>query len=565
MNPLPTKHLECLIACLALAISSPALAVAQNVLLDLPTACVNTTEQNNFDGPFSYDFAGEIDFSDSQTDSPGIATERYRIETTELKVAAVGNSLGILTPWHPNNQAPTVEDFLIVAFEPPVPQGDIFAELGNLGQVVGVVQNPGVYRFDLKSLLTPGLHRIRFRWTDPQLEPHSHFVSRPMWIALKHSQPNDPVVRNLHAMARRSLSSTARQEFERQYSSSLSSLDRLLKEPFEDTGLTDKVDQILERQAPKREDQMNCEQDVWPLPPAIPYCQCLPEVIEYPIPVTDIPAIQQASSAPTAQPAPPVPQESPVGESTSPTESATPDDNSSGEEPKAYYQNRRSGPHQPTHLVLAKRPKQDQVQAESVVADRLDPPRLHTDIATESNRLLGELERMQARSEQACRIAAYLEAQELLQDRTMKCLTANKVVSTVEFDTPAIFAATTLTGDRNGANIGDLTILEGMKLDVYGDGRYALNFKYLRPIKPVTLHLQMQCWIDEYSGWKTLTLPPISIDPGRIDPKYQMKEYSYSGHSRALERSSGYLQKVRRTGSALTGYGLNNPSDLRSY
>ena len=565
MNPLPTKHLECLIACLALTISSPALAVAQDVLLDLPTACVHTTEQNNFDGPFSDDFAGEIDVSDSQTDSLGIATERYRIQTTELKVAAVGNSLGILTPWHPNNQAPTVEDFLIVAFEQPVPQGDIFAELGNLGQVLGVVQDPGVYRFDLKSLLTPGLHRIRFRWTDPQLEPHSHFVSRPMWIALKHSQPNDPVVRNLHAMARRSLSSTARQEFERQYSSSLSGLDRLLKEPYEDTGLTDKVDQILDRRAPKLEGQMSCEQDVWPLPPAIPYCQCRSEVIGYSVPVTDTQATQEASSAPTAKPAPPVPQESPVGESTSPTESATPDDNSSGEEPKAYYQNRRSGPHQPTHLVLAKRPKQDQVQAESVVADRLDPPRLHTDIATESNRLLGELERMQARSEQACRIAAYLEAQELLQDRTMKCLTAKKVVSTVEFDTPAIFAATTLTGDRNGATIGDLTILEGMKLDVSGDGRYALTFKYLRPSKPVTLHLQMQCWIDEDSGWKTLTLPPISIDPGRIDPKDQMKEYSYSGHSRALERSSGYLQKVRRTGSALTGYGLNNPSDLRSY
>lgn len=565
MYLLPSKRLVSRISVLTFLFSSQALVIAQDVLFEVPMACEQTTQPSILQGPSYDDLGFEMDFSDFQTDSPEIATEGYRIQTTELKVATVGNSLGILTPWHPDNRVPTVEDFLFVAFEAPVPQGDIFAELGNLGQALGVLQDPGVYRFDLKSLLTPGLHRIRFRWTDPQLEPHSHFVSRPMWIALKHSQPNDPVVRNLHAMARRSLSSTARQEFERQYSSSLSSLDRLLKEPFEDTGLTDKVDQILDRRAPKLEGQMSCEQDVWPLPPAIPYCQCMPEVIEYPIPVTDIPATQEASSAPTAKPAPPVSQESPVGESTSPTESATPADNSSSEEPKAYYENRRSGPHQPTHLVLAKRPNQDQIQAESVVADRLDPPRLHTDIATESNRLLGELERMQARSEQACRIAAYLEAQELLQDRTMKCLTAKKVVSTVEFDTPAIFAATTLTGDRNGATIGDLTILEGMKLDVYGDGRYALTFKYLRPSKPVTLHLQMQCWIDEDSGWKTLTLPPISIDPGRIDPKDQMKEYSYSGHSRALERSSGYLQKVRRTGSALTGYGLNNPSDLRSY
>ncbi len=215
--------------------------------------------------------------------------------------------------------------------------------------------------------------------------------------------------------------------------------------------------------------------------------------------------------------------------------------------------------------MLTELPEQGNQLPEPVAAQRMELQRDPQDIATESNLLLGELERMQARSEQACAIAAYLEAQELLQDRTLNCLTAKKVVSTIEFDTPTIFAGTTFTGDRTGALVGDLTILEGMKLDVYGDGRYALSFKYLRPSKPVTLHLQVQCWIDEESGWKTLTLPPISINPAYVDPNNPMKDYSYSGHSRALERSSGYVQKARRTGAAVTGYGLNNPSDLRSY
>jgi hypothetical protein len=442
---------------------------------------------------------------------------------------------------------------LIVAFEEPVPQGDIFAELGEVGQVVGVAQEPGVYRFDLKSLLTPGLHRIRFRWTDPQLEPHSHFVSRPMWIALKHSQPNDPVVRNLPAMARRSLSSTARHEFERQYSSSLPGLDRLLKDPYDDRCLTKRIDQILERQAPKCEDPVTCEQDVWPLLPAIPYCQCGSEVIEVPA---------RETHAPTT---PSAPQPAKSNESSSPDQTARPVEHLPSGEPNAYRGYKPSSPQQATRLVLAKLPTQVDGPAESVVAQLVGPAVGSNDIATESNRLLGELERLQARSEQACKIAAYLEAQELLQERTMKCLTAKKVVSTVEFDTPAMFAATTLAGDRNGATFGDLTILEGMKLDVYGDGSYALSFKYLRPSKPVTLHLQMQYWIDEESGWKTLTLPPIWINPAHIDPKQQVNDYSYSGHSRALERSSGYVQKARRTGSAVTGYGLNNPSDLRSY
>lgn len=558
MKPLPSERLASLIAVLAFIFSSEVLALAQDVLWVSSTPCEQSPYPDDLQGAMSEQALseprdGEVHFSESQTDPMLMAVDSYRTETTELKIAAVGNSSGILTPWQPTIPAPTVEDFLIVAFEEAVPQGDIFAELGEVGQVPGVAQEPGVYRFDLKSLLAPGLHRIRFRWTDPQLEPHSHFVSRPMWIALKHSQPNDPVVRNLPAMARRSLSSTAREEFERQYSSSLSGLDRLLKEPYDDRCLTNKVDQILERQAPKCEDQVTCEQDVWPLPPAIPYCQCGSEVIEVPVQETPAPATPTAPEATN-------PNESPL-----PDQTASPIEDLPSGEPNAYRGYKPSSPQQATRLVLAKLPKQDDGPAESVVAQRVIPEVGRKDIATESNRLLVELDRMQARSEQACKIAAYLEAQELLQERTMKCLTARKVVSTVEFDTPAMFSATTLAGDRNGATVGDLTILEGMKLDVYGDGSYALSFKYLRPSKPVTLHLQMQYWIDEESGWKTLTIPPIWINPAHIDPKQQVKDYSYSGQSRALERSSGYVQKARRTGSAVTGYGLNNPSDLRSY
>ncbi len=472
---------------------------------------------------------------------------RESVQTTELKVAAVGNAMGFLTPWNPQRPAPVVNDSLLIALEDPFLEGTVFAELGEIGQVVGVAQEPGVFRFDLKSQLTPGLHRIRFRWTDPQFEPHSHFVSRPMWIAFRHSQPDDPVIRNMPALARRSLSSTARQEFARQYSNSIAGLDRLLKEPYDDACLTNKVDQIIERQAPRCEVQVTDGQEVWPLPPAIPYCQCMPMAIEHAAPVPHAPSAPSASELPN------------------PKSEATPVQNPSGEDPTAYDQNHQSIPHHRTRLVLTELPEQGNQLPEPVAAQRMELQRDPQDIATESNLLLGELERMQARSEQACAIAAYLEAQELLQDRTLNCLTAKKVVSTIEFDTPTIFAGTTFTGDRTGALVGDLTILEGMKLDVYGDGRYALSFKYLRPSKPVTLHLQVQCWIDEESGWKTLTLPPISINPAYVDPNNPMKDYSYSGHSRALERSSGYVQKARRTGAAVTGYGLNNPSDLRSY
>ena len=294
------------------------------------------------------------------------------------------------------------------------------------------------------------------------------------------------VLGNLPAMARRSLAKTARQEFQRQYENSIATLDLLLKDPCQDPLLTSKIDQVIEKQSPRCRDLGNNEQELWPLPPAIPYCLCSPMAPEVPL-APDLP-------------------------------------------PEAQEAN---------HV---------DVQRES-------------DISTQANQLLIELERMQARSEQACNIADYLEALELLQDRTMNCLTAKKVVSTVEFDTPAIFTGTTFTGDRNGPLASDLTIIEGMKLDVYGDGRYALHFNYLRPSKPVTLHLQMQCWIDEESGWKTLTLPPMRINPAHIDPKDQVNEYSYLGHSRALERSSGYVQKARRTGTAVIGYGLRSTAE----
>ncbi|MFM8573243.1 MAG: hypothetical protein ACKOAU_16725 [Pirellula sp.] len=475
------------------------------------------------------------------------------IQWTELRIAAIGNSLGILTPWDPKNPANIVEDSLLIALVDPFPEGDLIAELGGYGEVLGVALEAGVYRFDLKSQLTPGLHRIRLRLTHPQNEPHSAWVSRPFWISFKHSAPNDPVIRNLPALARRTLTSTAKQQFELQHAATLDGLNQLLKYPFEDHCLIDKVQSVLGHH---RTNQDPCAVDDYPIPPAIPYCDCL-------VPCE---GCGHAVASP-ATPATKKPSEPPRQEGPKPEQIPSPKPDKPESDAPDKFEESRSGKRAAKERLVSTRqiphPSESQVsgeQLEPVHAELVVP-----DSAQIANHLMMDLEKLQARSEQACQIARYLEAQELLQERTETCLKSKNVVSTIEFDAPAIFAANTFAGDRTGSVVGDLTILEGMKLDIYGDGRYALSFQYLRPSKPVKLHLQMQCWIDEETGWKTLTLPPISINPGNWDPNQSVKQYTYSGHSRALERSSGYLQKVRRTGSATVGFGLHNPSDLRDY
>jgi len=480
---------------------------------------------------------------------------RQTIQWTELRIAAIGNSLGILTPWDPKKPANIVEDNLLIALADPFPEGDLIAELTGHGEVLGVALEAGVYRFDLKSQLTPGLHRIRLRLTHPQNEPHSAWVSRPFWVSFKHSAPNDPVIRNLPALARRTLVSTAQQQFELQHAATLDSLNQLLKYPLEDHCLIDKVQSVLGHH---RTNQDPCALDDYPIPPAIPHCDCL-------VPCEGCGHADASPASPAKPPEKPAKsggpkvQESeqlPTPEQDKP-ESFTPDkfeESRSGKrDAKERLVSTRQIPHPSESRVSGQPP--EPVHSELVVPDS----------AQIANHLMMDLEKLQARSEQACQIARYLEAQELLQERTETCLKSKNVVSTIEFDAPAIFAANTFSGDRTGSVVGDLTILEGMKLDIYGDGSYALSYQYLRPSKPVKLHLQLQCWIDEETGWKTLTLPPISINPGNWDPNQSIKQYTYSGHSRALERSSGYLQKVRRTGSATVGFGLYNPSDLRDY
>ncbi len=54
-------------------------------------------------------------------------------------------------------------------------------------------------------------------------------------------------------------------------------------------------------------------------------------------------------------------------------------------------------------------------------------------------------------------------------------------------------------------------ILEGMQFRVAADGQYCLEFNYVPPQVPCTLHLQLQVQTEENGPWYALSLAPMAL------------------------------------------------------
>ncbi len=176
--------------------------------------------------------------------------------------------------------------------------------------------------------------------------------------------------------------------------------------------------------------------------------------------------------------------------------------------------------------------------------------------------LFGQSNLWGKRSHQASALSGYLESLESSQDSIMTSFKTQKTVSKIDFDTPTVFKSSRKVYSIDGAVAGDLTILEGMRLTASANGSYRLEFKYIAPQTPAIVHLQIQFLSDETSGWKTLTLAPITVKPIDYDePETVVHQVVREGYSAALERVGGNVIQVRRRGSAVSGYNLSGATE----
>lgn len=176
--------------------------------------------------------------------------------------------------------------------------------------------------------------------------------------------------------------------------------------------------------------------------------------------------------------------------------------------------------------------------------------------------LFGQSNLWNKRSHQASALSGYLESLELSQDSIVTSFKTQKTVSKIDFDTPTVFKSSRKVYSIDGAVAGDLTILEGMRISASANGMYRLEFKYIAPQTPAIVHLQIQFLSDETSGWKTLTLAPITVKPIDYDePETVVHQVVREGYSAALERVGGNVIQVRRRGSAVSGYNLSGATE----
>ena len=176
--------------------------------------------------------------------------------------------------------------------------------------------------------------------------------------------------------------------------------------------------------------------------------------------------------------------------------------------------------------------------------------------------LSGQANLWNKRSQQASALSGYLESLESSQDSIMTSFKTPKTVSKIDFDTPTVFKSSRKVYSIDGAVAGDLTILEGMRISASANGSYRIEFKYIAPQTPAIVHLQIQFLSDETSGWKTLTLAPITVKPIDYDePETVVHQVVREGYSAALERVGGHVIQVRRRGSAVSGYNLSGATE----
>ena len=413
--------------------------------------------------------------------------------------AAGGTNYG-LSPIQINGQRIACQETLVVQFSGIDQGASIVADCDGYGPVVGESQVNCCYVFDLKSRLPAGEHTLSFRQFDQEHCGLSSSPSKRITVDLRLSSSNEVAVDNIHSYRRMAM---------------LRELDQIARNEIAST------DQIEWMRSLLRNPSIDCapptaSSEVEGTDKGEPDAV---EVIGEGVEGLSVPPASQTLPAP-AKPAAPQPSADPFSKSTK----------------------KRAGKFVNT-----------QVQEEMFVL-RSE----HEDCS----RLLDQLQSWSNRMRQSNRLASVLETLENDQHNSQQAFRTNKVVSTIDFDLPAVFphrGAAQLSVD---ASIKGLVILEGMRLQTTGNGNYKLTFSYIPPSVPTTAYLQLQFRSGEPNAWKTLTLPPCVIPEVSYEGNATnlVKQYEYEGYSSALERVAGYVEEVRRKGSAVFGYGIYDSS-----
>ena len=397
--------------------------------------------------------------------------------------------------------APSIEclNNIVVKFANVAPGASVVADVEGYGYILGGDQSNCCYSFDLKSLLPVGRYKMSFRQVDSKHCGLSSHTSSPIVIDLSLDPNVEVAIDNIKSARRVAM---------------LNYSEHLIRETHGQE--VEWMRQIMRDPCPKR----------WPSTGQLGGASNTIETND---------ATSKKKDPCTSEPSNPQPAK--PSDSTPPVTLLNP--TSSAEKLVSSSSTEEIPPiARPTH----------------VDGDCKRPDLFYS--------LSGQSNLWEKRSQQASALTGYLESLESSQDSIMTSFKTQKTVSKIDFDTPTVFKSSRKVYSIDGAVAGDLTILEGMRLTAAANGSYRLEFKYIAPQTPAIVHLQIQFLSDETSGWKTLTLAPITVKPIDYDePETVVHQVVREGYSAALERVGGNVIQVRRRGSAVSGYNLSGATE----
>jgi hypothetical protein len=388
---------------------------------------------------------------------------------------------------------------IVVKFANLAPGASVVADVEGYGPILGGDQSNCCYSFDLKSLLPVGRHKMTFRHVDSKHCGLSSHASSPIAIDLSFDPNVEVAIDNIKSARRVAM---------------LTYSEHLIRETHGQE--VEWMRQIMRDPCPK----------LWP---SAGQTEGASNTIETKVGTSkkNDPCASESTNPPPAKPSDTTPTVTLLNRTSSAEKLVS---SSSAEEIPPIAK--------PTHLD----------------GDCKRPDLFYT--------LSGQANLWDKRSLQASALSSYLESLESSQDSIMTRFKTSKTVSKIDFDTPTVFKSSRKVYSTVGAVAGDLTILEGMRISASANGSYRIEFKYIAPQTPAIVHLQIQFLSDESSGWKTLTLAPITVKPIDYDePETVVHQVIREGYSAALERVGGHVIQVRRRGSAVSGYNLSGATE----
>ena len=438
---------------------------------------------------------------------------------------AAGASETGLVPLSFQGQTVDCLNQILVKFANVAPGASVVADIDGYGHIQGEDRSNCCYSFDLKTLLTVGRYKMTFRQADAKHCGLSSHASSSISIELSFDPNVEVTIDNIKSSRRLAMLKHAEGLMRETNSQEIEWMRELMREPCPPFKFSKNSDVESNESYPG---------------------SVVPEDVTHSKPSTaqeNEPIIPTPFSTPDSVLPPPL---SKGGSTETSNELATPV-RPQAESKKDFKKNGK--------LILKNHDAAQQTIETEIPLRDCNRPELSVSLKEQQ-------EIWNARSQQARELFQYLEFIESSQDSIMNSFKTSKLVSKIDFDTPTVFASSRRAYSVDGAVAGDLTILEGMRISAAANGNYRVEFKYIAPLTPAIVHLQIQFRSDHISGWKTLTLAPIAVKSIDYDePETMVHQVVREGYSAALERVGGYIDQVRRRGSAVSGYNLSGTTE----